>query len=99
MSTLTTSLDDLGNVIERGLRHDLKLLIKDKLQHSIEDLLEELAIEIAENIVVRAESMAARPGDPFGPSAQVVVNFNLKDPPMVYDSLTKELKKREILKK
>ena len=99
MSTFDTTIGDLGDVVERGLRRDLKLIIKDKLQRSIDSILEEMAIEIAENIVVRIETLQVPPSDVFGERTRVVVNFNLKDPPMVYDSITKEMKRREVLKK
>lgn len=97
MSTFETSINDLGDVIERGLRHDLKQIIKDKLYASVDSLLEDMAIEIASNIVVRIETM--KTSDNFGPETRVIVNFNLKDPPMVYDSATKEVTRREVLKR
>jgi len=95
MGTFETSLDDLGNVIERGLRHDLKGMIKGKLYSAIDQILEDMAIEIANNIVLRAESF--RSAEPFNPETRVIVNFNLKDPPMVYDTKTKEVKRRDVL--
>ena len=98
MSTFTGTADQLSDVIERGLRHDLKNLIKDKLCASVDQLLEDMAIEIANNIVVRAESMQA-PDQGFGRESRIIVQFNLKDPPMVYDTKTKEIKRREVLKR
>ena len=97
MGTLNTSLNDLGDVIERGLRQDLKAMIKSKLLASIDQILEDMAIEIASNIVINAESMKVMNDKTFGPETQVVVNFNVGGSPMVYDSKTKEVKRRDYI--
>lgn len=96
MSTFTGTTDQLGDVIERGLRHDLKTLIKEKLCASVDQLLEDMAVEIASNIVIRAESEQA-PDQGYGSETRVIVQFNLKDPSMIYDTKTKEMKRREVL--
>lgn len=92
-------MGELGDVIEKGLRVELKAMIKAKLVASVDQLLEDMAIEIANNIVVRAESMKNHADASFGPMTQVVVQFNLKDPPMVYDTVSREVKRRDVLKR
>lgn len=99
MGTLSTSLNDLGDVIERGLRHDLKAMIKKKLLATIDQTLEEMAIEIANNIVVNAESMKTIDHQTFGPETRVVVNFNIGGSPMVYDTKSKEVKRRDYIER
>jgi hypothetical protein len=97
MSTLDTSIIDLGNLIEKGLRVDLKAMIKAKLVASVDGILEDMAIEIAQNIVVSVESFKAQEPNGFGPETRVIVNFNLKEPSMLYDSKTREIKRRDAI--
>ena len=99
MGTFDTTVDKLGDVITDGLRFELKRMVKSKLYDAVDDLLEQMAIEIAENIVVRAESMKTHDSMGFGPTTQVVVHFGLKEPHMIYDTATKTMRKREVLKK
>lgn len=98
MSTFTGTAEQLGDTIEKGLRVELKALIKKKLIESVDQVIEDMAIQIAENIVIQAESIRMPFGnDGFGPETRVVINFNLKKPPMMYDSKTKEVKERTVL--
>ena len=99
MGTLSTSLNDLSDVIERGLRQDLKGMIKNKLLASIDQTLEDMAIEIANNIVINTESMQTMGGGSFEPETRIVVNFNVGGSPMVYDAKTKEVKRRDYVKR
>lgn len=94
-SKLTTTIDEIGDTIERAVRHDLKAMIKAKLLASVDEVIENMAIQLAENILVRIETMNTIDG--FGPQTNVVVNFNLKKPPMMYDTKTKEVRERTVL--
>ncbi len=96
MANLTTTLEDVGNIVEKGLRLELKSLIKAKLLATIDETLENMAIDIANNIVINAESMRVPYGDSFGPETRVVINFGLTGAPMTYDTKTKEVKRKTI---
>ncbi len=96
MAMLKTTLDDLGNVIQRSLQGELKSLIKQKLLASIDQTLEDMAIQIADNIVINTEEMRVPYGDTFGPETRIMVQFNLSGAPMTYDSKTKEVRRKTI---
>ena len=99
MSAVSTTVADLGDLVQLGIERSLKIMIKEKLLASVDQILEDMAVEIAENIVVRAESMRVPHGQTFGPETRVVLQFNLKDPPMVYDTETKTMQKRDVVKR
>lgn len=88
MSYLESSVDGVGKLIERGLREELYAIVKRHLLESIDEIIVGMAREIADNIVVNAESFTNPADRSFGPSTQVVINLNLKGPPIKYDSKT-----------
>lgn len=99
MSKFSASVGELTDTISRGLQRDLKIMIKAKLLASVDQTLEDMAIELAENIVLSIDMMTTPMGSTFGPETHVVVNFNLKDPPMVYDTRTKTVKRRDVVER
>jgi hypothetical protein len=84
-----TSIDDLGSMIQRSLQEALKDMIKRKLYETIDETLEEIAVQIADGILVRAETLRVHDSKGFGPTTRVVVQLNTLKPAVQYDSLTK----------
>lgn len=98
MTILDTTVGNLGDLIGKGIRLNLQAMIKRKMLESIDGLLEEMAMEIADNIVVNSESMNIHPQEGFGVGTKVVLHFGLKEPQMIYDTATKQVVRRDILK-